>query len=355
MSKKPQVSIIIATYNSGKLLPLVLKSISRQTFDKKNIEIVLVDGGSTDNTISLGKRFGCRIINNPRTEPVYGKYLGYLKAKGKYIMYLDHDEVMVNRKSISSKVLALRNNPKTKAVAGGNYVSPKGYSAVNDYINDFGDPFSFFIYRLSKRYKYFLETMKKRYLILSEDRQGIVFDLSRVSELPIIELVAGGSMFDASTLKREFSTTLKRFELAPQFFYLFYLKYPYIAMVKNDPIVHYSSDTLEKYLKKIRWRVKNNILFYNTMGISGYVGREKFQPVFSRLKKYLFVPYAFSIIFPLYDSLVLSITRRNIYYFWHLAFCFYTALLIVYYYLIKILNIEKPMKNYDESKIVTVK
>lgn len=352
---KPIVSVIIATFNSGRLLPIVLESVKQQEYPKNKIELLLVDGGSTDDTLSIGRKLRCRIIKNPRTEPVYGKYLGYLKAKGRYIMYLDHDEVIVDGNSIASKIKVLKENPKVKVIAGGNYISPRGYPVINDYINDFGDPFSFFMYRLSKRYRYFLETMRDRYPVLVENKKSVVFDLTNVLELPIIELVAGGSMFDARTLKKEFPKTLKRFELAPQFFYLLYSKYPYIALVKNDPIVHYSSDNLEKYLRKIKWRIKNNILFYKTMGISGYVGREKFQPKLSRLKKYLFIPYALSIIFPLYDSLMLSITRRNIYYFWHFLFCFYTASLIIYYYVVKILKVEKPLKNYDESKIVIMK
>lgn len=355
MIEKPQVSIIIATYNSEKTLPLVLKSISRQTFKKKDMEVILVDGGSIDKTKFIGKKFGCSIVNNLRTEPVYGKYLGYLKAKGKYVMYLDHDEVMLNRKSIASKVSALKNNPNTKAVAGGNYVSPKGYPIVNDYINDFGDPFSFFMYRLSKRYKYFLEAMKSRYLILSESKNNVLFDLTGISELPIIELVAGGSMFDASVLKKEFPETKKRFELLPHFFYFLYMKYPSVIVAKNDPLVHYSSDNMKKYLKKIQWRVKNNILFGSTMGVSGYLGREKFQPELLRFKKYLFIPYSFSLVLPLYDALNLSISRKNSSYFWHFPLCIFTASLIIYFYVLKTLKIKTPLRNYDDSKVVALK
>lgn len=350
--KKPFVSIIIATFNSEKTLPLVLRAIKKQTFPKDRTETILADGGSTDQTLLIGGRFGCKVINNPKTEPVYGKYLAYLKAKGKYIMYLDHDEVMLNKDSIASKVLALRSNDSVKAVAGGGYRSPKGYSFVNDYINEFGDPFSFFIYRLSKRDGFFLDSMRKKYPLMHQTQKYAIFDLSQVNNLPIIELVAGGSTFDAEFLKKEFPETKKRMELLPHYFYLIYSKFPRVIVVKHDPILHFSSDTMQKYLKKIVWRVKNNIYFASNMGKTGFGGRERFQPSVFKLKKFLFIPYSFSLIFPLIDSFYLSLTRRNIYYFLHLILCLYTSSLILYHSLLKFLGYSPKLRSYDESKVI---
>ena len=349
----PLVTVVIATFNSEKFLPLVLKSIREQNYSKDKLEIILVDGGSTDNTTSIGKKFGCRIIKNPRTEPVYGKYLAFLKARGRYIMYLDHDEVMLNKNSIALKVLALRNNDGVKAVAGGNYRSPKGYPFVNEYINEFGDPFSFFIYKISKRDGFFLNSMLKKYPVIRQTQKYAVFDLSSVNNLPIIELVAGGSMFDAEFLKKEFPETKEKMEFLPHYFYLIYSKYPQVIVMKNDPILHFSADTLQKYLKKITWRVKNNIYFISTMGESGYSGREKFQGGLFRLKKFLFIPYSFSLIFPLIDSFYLVVTRKNPYYFLHLVLCFYTSSLITYHSVLKFFGYSPRLRNYDGSKEIT--
>ena len=51
----PVVSIVIATYNSEKLLPRTLDAIRRQTYPKERIEILIIDGGSKDNTIKIAK------------------------------------------------------------------------------------------------------------------------------------------------------------------------------------------------------------------------------------------------------------------------------------------------------------
>lgn len=349
---KLEVSVIIATFNSEKLLPGVLKSIRKQSYPKSKMEVLLVDGGSKDRTILIGRKFDCRIIKNRKTEPVYGKYLGYLKAKGKYIMYLDHDEVLLNKDSILTKVSALKINLQVKAVAGGNYQNPKGYPFINEYINEFGDPFSFFIYRLSKRDGFFLNSMKKKYPVIRQTQKYAVFDLSSVNNLPIIELAAGGSMFDAEFLKKKFSETKKKMELLPHYFYLVYSKYPQVIVIKHDPILHFSADTFQKYLKKITWRIKNNIYFASDMGKSGYTGREEYQPLIFKLKKYLFIPYSLSIILPTIDAFYLSISRSNFRYLIHVPLSLITALIILYHYSSKLLGVKPFLKNYDESIVI---
>lgn len=348
----PIISIIIATFNSGKLLPMVFASLEKQTFPREKMEILILDGGSNDNTIDLSQKFGCRIINNLRTEPVYAKYLGYINAKGKYLAYLDHDEVIENPESLSLKVSILEKYPMVKAVIGSGYKNPIDYSAINNYVNEFGDPFSFFMYRLSKADSYFLPKMRKNYKIINEDEDCVVFNLFQNKKLPIIELVAACSMVDREFLVKEFPDTLIKVELTPHYFYLINSRGALIGVTKNDALFHYSADNLYKYLKKIRWRIKNNIYHRQTMGESGFSGREKFQSNSLGFKKYLFIPYAFSLIFPLFDALFLVVTRKKIFYLIHFPICLYTAILIIFYYFLKIFGFNPELRSYDESKVV---
>lgn len=347
MNKQKLVTIIIATFNSGKSLPKVLESISCQSMSRDNIEILMVDGGSSDNTRKIGKAYNARIINNPRTEPVNAKFLGYKEAKGDFIIYLDHDEILENENSLKLKVSLFSND--IKMVIGTGYKTPINYLGINNYINEFGDPFSFFIYRLSKDYRYFINTMKKRYKVIGETKEKVIFDLSQTDELPIIELCAAGSAVDLRYMKKNFPQTLKNPSLIPHFFYLLREKAPILAISKNDPLIHYSSETLRKYLAKIRWRIKNNIYHAEDMGMSGFGGRNRYDRSVTKYKKYLFLPYAFSIIFPLYDAVYLTISRREGSYLLHLPLTFYTAFLIVYHYALKLLGNKPRLKSYDES------
>jgi glycosyltransferase involved in cell wall biosynthesis len=346
------ITIVIATFNSEKILPKVLDSIKCQTFPSKNIDVLLVDGGSTDKTIKIAQKYKCKMIKNPRTEPIYAKFLGFLHAKGRYLLYLDHDEVLENKKSLQLKYDVFKSDSNVKAVICSGYKCPKHLHYINKYINEFGDPFSFFMYRLSKDVRFFMNTMKKKYKIVSETKDNIIFDLSQVTVLPIIEVCALGSMIDRAAIQKEFPQTLKKPELIPHFFYLINATGGYLGMTKNDGLLHYSSDTLKNYFNKIRWRVKNNIYFVSDMGASGFSGRQNFSNTQFKYKKYAFIPYVYTIIFCLLDSIYLAATRKDIHYLMHLPLSIFTANLIVYHTVLKTIGHRPQLKSYDEKKVV---
>ena len=58
--KMPKVSIITVVYNGEKELENTILSVIRQTYD--NLEYIIVDGGSTDNTINIIKKYANKII-----------------------------------------------------------------------------------------------------------------------------------------------------------------------------------------------------------------------------------------------------------------------------------------------------
>lgn len=353
LKSQPLVSIIIATFNSQKTLSKVLTSIQKQTYPKSKIEILIVDGGSTDKTLSIVTSFNCTVISNPRTEPVYAKYLGYKAAKGKYVLYYDHDEVIDSVSSIEDKVKIFEANASLLAVIGSGYRNPEGYPIINNYINEFGDPFSFFIYRLSKDERFFIPTMKNRYRSVHEDNTSITFDFSEEQQLPIIELCAAGSMIDAELMKKKFLETLKDPKYIPHFFYILLKEKKQIAIMKRDVLIHYSSETVGKYLNKIKWRIKNNIYHVDTIGASGFTGRVLYQSPIAQYKKYLFIPYTYFLI-SVIDSIMLVITRRNILYLIHSFLCFYTANLIVYHSILKLCGVKLQLKSYDESTLIHI-
>ena len=91
---KPLVSIIVRTKNESYWIGKCLDAIQQQ--DYKNIEIILVDNFSKDNTIRIVKK------NFPKVKRVIYKdkkffpgkaiNLGIKKSKGKYLAFLDSDD-----------------------------------------------------------------------------------------------------------------------------------------------------------------------------------------------------------------------------------------------------------------------
>ncbi len=341
----PIISIVVATFNSEKTVKMTLESIKKQSYPQDKIEILVVDGRSNDQTINIAKKYRCKIITNSKVELIYAKYLGFLKATGKYIIYLDSDEVLDNRDSLKIKYSAFRKNPQVKAVLLGGYKTPLNYPSINYYINDFGDPFSFFIYHESKNEYFMVREWSEKYPVVSNTNNFVILDLSSIKLLPQIELWAGGCMFDLKYAKKVFPNLKRNPHLIALLFYLLNKKGDFIAITKNDSTVHYSSASLNKYLKKINSRIKNNI-FNTDMGKAGYSGRNQFQSLWFKLKKYLFIPYTLSFIFPLKDSIYFLLTRKKIIYCIHIPLCYYTIIMIIYYETLKLLKVAPPIKNY---------
>lgn len=343
------VSVIIATFNSERTLPLVLSSLRTQTYPQKHIEVLIIDGGSTDTTIRIAKKFYCKIIHNSKVEPLYAKYLGYIHAKGKYIVYVDHDEIIMDRDSVNDKVRILQQNPDIKVVIASGYRSPKGYNVINRYINEFGDPFSFFMYRLSKNPDFFLSTMRSKYRVVKETKKYTVLDLASSSEIPLIELTTAASVIDGQYFKKKFPEIKTKYHLIPHLLYLLRSSNPYIAMLKHDVLLHYASDDFRKYTQKILWRVKNNIFYTNTVGASGFTGRQEFGESGIRLKKYLFIPYALTLLFPIFDAIYLIYSRKDASYAIHVPLSVLTAVLILYFLTLRTFGIRPHLMSYDGS------
>ena len=66
-------SLVIRAYNEEKHIGRLLEGIQQQT--RKDVEIILVDSGSNDRTVSIAESFGARIVRIPSTEFTFGRSL----------------------------------------------------------------------------------------------------------------------------------------------------------------------------------------------------------------------------------------------------------------------------------------
>ena len=92
----PSISVVIPTLNSGSVLEKCLKSISIQKYPKSKVEILIGDGGSTDDTLSIAKKYGVKIISNKLKTGESGKAVAVKEAKGDLIALIDSDNILPN-------------------------------------------------------------------------------------------------------------------------------------------------------------------------------------------------------------------------------------------------------------------
>lgn len=69
------ISIIIRTYNEEQYLEQLLKSITNQKHENFDIEIIIVDSGSTDNTLIIASTYHCRITHIKKEDFTFGRSL----------------------------------------------------------------------------------------------------------------------------------------------------------------------------------------------------------------------------------------------------------------------------------------
>lgn len=85
-----ETSVIIPTYNEEKDIVDAIKSLKKQIY--KRFEIIVVDDGSTDNTVKNIRKFEeVKIIKGQHKGPGFSRNLGAKKAKGKILVFIDAD------------------------------------------------------------------------------------------------------------------------------------------------------------------------------------------------------------------------------------------------------------------------
>lgn len=84
------ISIVIPNYNGSKTISLCLEAIYISTY--KNFEVIVVDDGSTDNSIELIRKFDCKLLELKENKgPSYARNAGATIAKGDILLFTDSD------------------------------------------------------------------------------------------------------------------------------------------------------------------------------------------------------------------------------------------------------------------------
>lgn len=84
-----KLSIVIPAYNEEKYLSKCLESLKNQTY--KNVEIIIVDNGSTDQTVEIAKKYDTTIIQESKKGVGAARKKGFAQAQGDIIVSTDAD------------------------------------------------------------------------------------------------------------------------------------------------------------------------------------------------------------------------------------------------------------------------
>jgi glycosyltransferase involved in cell wall biosynthesis len=237
-----------------------LVSIRKQNYPKNKIEIILGDGGSTDNTIELAKKYGAKIVHNPLKTAESGKAIAVKNCTGEYIALIDSDNIIPSEKWLKQMIVALE---KEKDAIGGEpwqFTLRKEDGFIDRYcaLTGVNDPLVLFIGN-HDRYNFLTETWTS-VPIDQEDKGDYI--LAKFSSPRHPAVGANGAIFRANILRDcmqgdylfDVDIITKHMQEHGEAIFL---------MVKNDIVHDYCQGNIAKFAKKQRRRVRD-YLFHRT-------------------------------------------------------------------------------------------
>jgi glycosyltransferase involved in cell wall biosynthesis len=126
MKHNPLVTIVTPSFNQAGFLEETIQSVLNQTYP--SIEYIVIDGGSTDGSLDIIKKYESRLSNwvsekdNGQTDAINK---GFLKAKGEILAWLNSDDTLLPN-TVAEAVDFLNAHPETGLVYGNaNYIDEK--------------------------------------------------------------------------------------------------------------------------------------------------------------------------------------------------------------------------------------
>lgn len=135
---KPEISIIIRTFNEEKHLGNLLRAIEKQTYTKT--EVIVIDSGSSDRTLEIARSFSIQVIEIPKQDFTFGYALnvGCRAAKGKYLVFVSAHVLPVDKEWLSSLVASFADK-RVAMVYGRQVGAPQSkFSESRDFARLFG-------------------------------------------------------------------------------------------------------------------------------------------------------------------------------------------------------------------------
>ncbi|MDA9121212.1 glycosyltransferase family 2 protein [Flavobacteriales bacterium] len=114
-NEEPLISVIIPVYNASKYLDEALQSVFNQSY--KNLEIIAVNDGSTDNSSEVLEKYASRITIITSINKGIGsaRNLGIKAARGEYLAFLDADDIWDSEK-LKKQITNFENDPSLDIV-----------------------------------------------------------------------------------------------------------------------------------------------------------------------------------------------------------------------------------------------
>jgi len=257
-----KVSFIIPTLNAQSVLENCLKSIKKQTFPSEEYEIIISDGGSTDDTLKIAKKYQARIIKNTLKTAEAGKSIGVKESKGKYIALIDSDNILPTKNWLQTNISILEKNQNLIGTEPlfFTYRPKAGFIERYSALTGVNDPYAF-ISGVYDRKNYI--NFKWTGLKIDQVDKDQYIEIRLKPNSPIPTIGANGTIFRSDFLKNNLdSDYLFDIDIIASYL-LKNKKTVYFAKVKQGIIHTFCESSIKKFIRKQNRRITDYFYYQN--------------------------------------------------------------------------------------------
>jgi glycosyltransferase involved in cell wall biosynthesis len=313
---KPTISVVIATFNSERTIERCLNSLRTQSYPQHKIELIIADGGSTDTTREIVKKHNGQIINVPKDKQgaEYNKGYGLQYATGRFVLCIDHDNVLPHKEWLSKMLKPLLENDEVVAVEPLKYHYNKSFSLLDRYFALFGvnDPLPYYLGKADR-----VDYIHNAYNLIGKAQDKgdyflVKFDKNNPKKIPTVG--ANGFLIRKSFFEKSNHSPERYFHIDINVD-LVKQGYTTYAFIKDD-IIHLTNSRFFNFLKRRKkfmdqYYVKN----FSARRYSVYCPEDD---VFKLL---IFILYTITLVRPILDSIRGWLKIHDVAWFVHPFMC----------------------------------
>jgi glycosyltransferase involved in cell wall biosynthesis len=276
INQLPSISVIIPTYNSGSVIRNCLNSIAEQDYPPGLIELIIADGGSTDDTIKTVKSYCNRFNNfmfleNTLKTGEAGKALGVKSATAELIALIDSDNILPTKDWFNTMIIPFA-DPAIVGTEPIEYTWRREDSYITRYCALIGmnDPLCLF---LGNYDRYNLLTGKWTGLDVKQEDKGCYIEVTLCkNHIPTIG--ANGFMMRREVLLQiDIGNYLFDIDILCELIDKYGANNNKIAKVKTG-IIHTFSGDISTFMRKQRRRIED-FIFFEKRGLRKYPWKDR--------------------------------------------------------------------------------
>lgn len=316
MNQLPKFSISLPVFNSAQYLEDCLKSIYEQDYPVELIEVLVVDGGSADNTIEIAKKYDTKVFNNPKRLGEYGMQIAVANATGELLILFAADNGLAGKDWMHKVAGIFKEHPDLSCFWGKMIASKTDPGIMHYYELIKSEPLAWF---LNRNLDFYLKNSKvdcygeTRYKIFNVDPKkplcwganGIVYRLKDVKQIFFSDQYIGDNeifqyMVESGKDKAGYSDDLHIYHHT-----VFSIRHWASKWKRNFTQIFLKT----RHQRRIDWFYCGNF----------------------RLKMFFWIIYSMVPVFSTLHSIYLAARDRNIYWFYHPLMCFLQTATYLYW------------------------